>query len=192
MGAFHVRVYKAFYPGEVAGMVLVDPMHEDMTIEIHNHIELFRPAVVFLFQTLATFGWWRLSAPAPGPSPRGLTTREWATITALKWQPKSVAAQPKEPPLWVNGELARASGDFGDMPLIVLSAGKPGGNEDPKLEDPQRKHELHAQLARRSTRGKQVVVENSDHQIPYEAPGAVVDAVREVVEDARQDRAVRR
>lgn len=60
------------------------------------------------------------------------------------------------------------------------------------LVDLQRTQQRHAQLARRSTRGKQVVVENSDHWIPYEAPGAVVDAVREVVEDARQNRAARR
>jgi pimeloyl-ACP methyl ester carboxylesterase len=36
MGGFHVRVFQGFYPSEVAGMVLVDPMNEDMTIHIHN------------------------------------------------------------------------------------------------------------------------------------------------------------
>ena len=41
-------------------------------------------------------------------------------------------------------------------------------------------HELQPQLARLSTRGRQVVAD-SGHMIPFEAPGAVVQAVEEVL-----------
>ena len=185
LGGFHVRVYRGFYPDEVAGMVLVDPMNEDMTIHIHNHIELFRPAVVRMFQVMGTLGWFRLIAPEPGPPPRGFTADQWSTIAGLRSQAKAVAAMPKEPPLWVNGELARASGGFGNLPLIVLSAGVAGQAEDPKLEDQELKLELHAKLAQRSSRGTQIVVSSSGHAMPYEAPEAVIDAVQEVVGEAR-------
>lgn len=87
--------------------------------------------------------------------------------------------------MWVNGELARASGGLEQLPLIVLSAGKEGNEEDPKLEDHERKLELHAQLARSSTRGMQVIVSKSDHLIPYEAPEAVIEAIRELVSDTQ-------
>ena len=182
MGAFHVRVYRGFYPREVAGMVLVEPMNEDVTIGIHNHNESFRPAIIALFQTAGWFGWWRLLAPDPGPPPRGLTVREWATIQALTWQAQSVPTQTKEPPLWVSGELARHSGRFGTLPVTVLSAGRPG----PWAEDRALALELHRRLANASARGQLIVVPNSGPMIPYQAPEAVIGAVRDMIEVVRQ------
>ena len=186
MGAFHARVFRGFYSGEVAGMVLADPMSEDITIEIHNHIEALRPAVVLLFRTIGMFGGFRLLAPDPGPPPPSLTAREWSTIRALTRQAKSVSSQPKEPPLWVSGELARASGIPPSLPLIVLSSGLPGEAEDPQLADLARNQQLHELLARQSVRGRHIVVGNSGHMIPWEAPGAVIAAAREVVEQTRR------
>ena len=48
---------------------------------------------------------------------------------------------------------------------------------------------MQAQLALLSTRGRQVVVEGSGHAIQYEAPNAVADAVRDVVNEIRHERA---
>jgi hypothetical protein len=185
LGAFHARVFRGFYSGEVAGMVLADPMSEDITIGIHNHIEALRPAVVFLFRTFGLFGGFRLLAPDPGPPPSNLTPREWSTIAALRWQAKSMPSQTKEPPLWIDGELARASGIPSSLPLIVLSAGLPGQAEDPQLADLRRNQQLQEQLARRSTRGRHLVLANSHHMIPWEAPEAVIRAAREVVDEIR-------
>ena len=42
IGAFHALVFRRSYPNEVEGMVLIDPTSEDLTIPVHNHIELFR------------------------------------------------------------------------------------------------------------------------------------------------------
>jgi hypothetical protein len=46
-------------------------------------------------------------------------------------------------------------------------------------------HQLQVQLTQLSTEGRQVVVENSGHGIGREAPSAVVDAIRDVVTQAR-------
>src|SRR5262249_33937665 len=69
MGAFHARVYRGFYPDEVAGLVLIDPMNEDMTINIHNHIEALRSTVLFVRRVLGNLGFERLMFPPPGPPP---------------------------------------------------------------------------------------------------------------------------
>ncbi len=189
MGGFHVRVFRGFYPDDVAGLVLVDPMNEDMTIHIHNHIEALRPVVLLLHRTAGAMGVFRFLARALGPPPVGWTPREWSTRAALRLQPKSVVASGKEPPLWVNGELARASGAFGHIPVMVLSAGVQDQEEDPKLDhDHAWKLALHARLARLSTDGTQVVVTGSGPQIPWQAPEAVIAAVRQVVEKARANR----
>ena len=48
-------------------------------------------------------------------------------------------------------------------------------------------HELQAQLTKLSSRGRQVIVANSGHGIPDEAPAAVIDAVREVIAEIRRE-----
>lgn len=187
MGAFHVRVYRGYYPNEVAGLVFVDPMNEDTTRSIHNHIETFRPAVVSTARLLGFFGFWRLLAGDAGPPRGGLTESEWITARALLSQTKTVAARISEPPVWISGELARAAGGFGDLPVIVLSSGIP--SEDWYTETYNGRLELHAALARKSTAGRQEIVSNSQYMLLDEAPQAVVDAVREVVSNVRKSHA---
>jgi pimeloyl-ACP methyl ester carboxylesterase len=186
MGAFHVRVFRGYYPSEVAGLVLVDPMNEDMTIQIHNHIEALRPVVLALRRASGAVGLIRWSRPAPGPCLRSYSPHECATLHVLWWQPKSLLAQGKEPPLWISGELARKAGNFGEIPVVVLSAGIQDREEDPQLDHNHAlKLELHQKLAVLSTHGRQIVVASSGHNMPMDAPEAVVEAVREVVMQAR-------
>jgi len=189
LGAFHVRVYRGFYPSEVAGLVLVDPLNEDMTIHIHNHNEAFRPTVLLIFRALGAMGFFRRHIPSADRPPVGMTRNEWTTILHLSWQSKSVVETLKEVPFWVDGEQARASGSFGDIPVEVLSAGIQDQDGDPKLDSNHPlKMELQERLARLSTRGTRTVVSNSGHRIPLEAPNSVITAVREVVAQVRQDR----
>ena len=188
MGAFHARVYRGFYPNEVAALVLIDPMNEDMTIHIHNHVEALRPVVLLLRRILGSFGFERLMYPGPWAVKPGYTEQEWRTLEVLQRQLKSRIAEGKEPPMWINGELARASGAFGGIPVIVLSAGIQDREEDPKLDDDHSlKLELHRKLAALSSRGTQVIIPNSGHNIPQQAPEAVVHAIRDTVGQVRQN-----
>jgi hypothetical protein len=165
-------------------MVLIDPMNEDTTVLVHNHIESMRPAVRLLIGTLSVLGVWRLLEDSPGPPPQGLSAHEWTQAAAIVHQTKTQMARVGEPPMWISGELARAAGDFGDIPVIVLSP----GIRTPKwyTETYDRKLLMHAQLAQRSTRGQQIIVNGRQSLIPYEAPEAVVGAIREVVNAIRE------
>jgi pimeloyl-ACP methyl ester carboxylesterase len=96
MGAFSIRVYNGFFPGEAIGMVLVDPMHEDATIHIHNHNEVLRPTIVRLFHALDLVGRRRFWDSHPGAPPKGWTGTEWATLGVLRR--RGIPAQPKAPP----------------------------------------------------------------------------------------------
>jgi hypothetical protein len=90
-----------------------------------------------------------------------------------------------------SGGQARAAGSFEDRPLIVLTAGIPY-DPDPLLTKELMEKQnnlwinvLQAQEAKLSTRGKQIVVPNSRHMIPYERADAVVSAIREVWSDVQ-------
>jgi hypothetical protein len=185
-GSFHVRVFRGYWPREVAGLVLVDPLNEDTTIRVHNHIEALRPAVILLARTLGFFGWWRLIEDAPGPPPRGLTPQEWAAARAMVRQNKTVAARIGEPPMWISGELARRAGGFGDLPVVVLSPGTPASAW--YTETFERKLQLHEALAGRSSRGMHVIANGAGGMLPFETPEAVVEAVHGVVAQARAQR----
>jgi hypothetical protein len=69
---------------------------------------------------------------------------------------------------------ARASGDLGSRPLVVLTAGRGFSFDDPvPAKEAAGRHEvwtneMQPQLARLSTRGRQLVVEGSGHAIQYE------------------------
>jgi hypothetical protein len=85
-----------------------------------------------------------------------------------------------------DGRVDCATGNLGDRPLNVLTAGKPY-RPDPLLtkEDMDKQNNvwinaLQAEEAHLSTRGDQVVVSDSDHMIPFERPDTVIGAIREV------------
>lgn len=184
LGGFHVRVFRSYYPSEVAGLVLVDPMNEDMTIHIHNHNELYRPTVLLVLRALTGVGVLRLLQHDPGPPQNGWDQQDWKTLFALYRLRKARLAAAQELPIWVNGELARAGNCFGSTPLVVLSAGIQDQEEDPKLDhDHAWKMQLHQRLARYSTRGEQVIVP-SGHDIPDQAPQVVLAGIHRVIEIA--------
>jgi hypothetical protein len=80
------------------------------------------------------------------------------------------------------------AGILGALPLIVLTRaeGGYGSNLDvPAAELEQERQETQAQLAKLSSRGKQIIV-YSGHNMELEAPDQVASAIREVVEGVRK------
>ncbi len=187
-GGFNVRVYDALYPDDVAGMVLVDSSHFDERERIPT--AYFPHAQSMLAQVLRQVGLLRVFMDAdPGPLPKGLTAQDLAITNSF--EPKTLVANTKE--LFLeSAKQARAARGLGDRPLVVLTAGRPPGQAHSPVEVRQAQYrqrvwiQMQQQLARLSTRGRQVVVPDSRHGIQFDAPYAVIAAIREVVMDVRQ------
>jgi pimeloyl-ACP methyl ester carboxylesterase len=201
LGGLNVRVYNGLYPNEVAGMVLVDSAHEEEPKRAPKFMlgptlpqSLWYPLHLTV-RAAERFGLVRLLSPSV-PLPDDPTQRTRAQIVeALRQQPKSVANRSGDATVPESYAQAHAAAGLGDRPLIVLTRGKPlspSGNPEMDRQSAAYEqvwmHELQAQLARLSTRGRQVIVESSGHGVPEEAPAAVIDAVREVVMVIRADR----
>jgi pimeloyl-ACP methyl ester carboxylesterase len=79
-------------------------------------------------------------------------------------------------------------GSFGNNPLVVLTRAEGGFGNDLGVPADQLESErkrLQSELAQLSKNGKQIIVP-SGHNMQLEAPDAVADAIRSVVEQCRK------
>jgi pimeloyl-ACP methyl ester carboxylesterase len=196
-GGYDVRVYNGQYPAEVAGMVLVDASHEDQEsreppalVAMMQKYQASLKKQIILAPMLIRFGIARFQQRNAPPSP-GVSKEFGQEMTYLQLQPKFVKATAEELELFSPDSAAevRAAGNLGDKPLIVLTAGKNVDTAQLPAEISKKDmddfhaiwvNELQVREAHLSTRGKQIIVPDSDHMIPFERPDAIVDALREV------------
>jgi pimeloyl-ACP methyl ester carboxylesterase len=200
VGGLYNRVYTAHYPNEVAGLVMVDAAHEDQDRFTPpsmqggaNRVPPFvRRTLCALLPAAATLGVVRAVMPS-GPPPSsplpGFTPGETDYLSRLSRRPTAFVASGREGCAEeASLNEVRAAGTLGDRPLIVLTAGRAfdapdsASRADAAAYQQRWIHELQPSLARLSTRGRQVVVDESSHGIQFDAPTVVVDAIREVVE----------
>ena len=181
-GSLNVRVYNRLYQDDVAGMIFVDPIDEEeermgMAGRLPFHLG-YPPDLVL--RTVNRIGLMRLlqHGNRRGTAPKGLTDDERARLSGLEREPKMRTAFLAEQGFSASLEEVRSAGGLGNRPLILLRS------ED-SFESPSGSGAT--KLARLSTRGRQMVVQGSGHDIQYEAPEAVVASVREVVEELRRN-----
>jgi hypothetical protein len=113
-------------------------------------------------------------------------------VSALRLRPNFLPSVLREyaslPTL--SASQVRSAGDLGDLPLMVLTAGRAtdDGNSDLDAFRKAWLDELQPSLVKLSRRGRQVVVQDSDHEIPYKDPEAIVRAIQSVWAEARHQR----
>ena len=213
LGGLIARVYAEQYPKEVAGMVLVDPTHEDTTLMYQGRLVHVRDAArgtpVPSPQTM------RSSPPRP-PTKEDLGQFDFnqktfgapkidppfdklpASVQAMRlWflaQPPRAAAGPD---LWAE-ELqamykarAESSNQLGDMPLLVLlpkpEYGNPpqGVSADEWKRINEEKRQQKVELTNLGRNSKLIVAERSGHHIQLDEPQVVTDAIHLAVDAVR-------
>lgn len=205
-GGLTARAFTALYPEKVAGLVLVDavslPEWLAMTEERRQRLAagirlsrrgalLARWGVARLVAIMATSPFWKLAragvtAVSGGKlknkqegmlGPVSRLPEQFRPALKLMWtQPRfyqAMAGQLEHLPESVAA--VHAAGGYGDRPLVVLSAANPS----PTWQQEQR------QVAQLSSRGRYRFVPDCGHWIPLDQPQAVIDAVREVLDELR-------
>jgi pimeloyl-ACP methyl ester carboxylesterase len=173
-------------------MVFVDTALEDAgTIQGMPHRErppLPRSVILGLSMVLGRLGMMRFLAADPGPPPKHWSVDEWNILSRLRRQRNILLADAKVGPGRASDDLVRATGGLEEMPLIVLTQ---GNQANPSSASPgvlRGWMDLQRRFAQRSRRGRQVLVPDSGHGMPEEAPDAIIRAVREVVTIVRDER----
>jgi hypothetical protein len=186
------HVYAGFYPADMAGLVFVNGVHPDLLIDTRPDTQRLARFPGFVWrsqdamgQVFNQVGFFRVGSrnrPALPPPPKGMTSTEWNTIWHLTQSSKARSALLQDIASWQQSTAeARTAGSLGDRPLIVLSA------EDTAMASEFHSvwMELQTDLARLSARGRHVVVNESNGELIYQAPDAVVEAARQAIADVR-------
>ncbi len=194
IGGLHARLYASCYPREVAGMVLVDSLHERLFDSLPDVVwqrEQTRRRALKLMPLLARFGvvrgLIRLDAIPSlgglfGSLPLATTPASRALYSSVtQWQAIVQQLDNLEITLRQTGRHADVRAD---LPLAVLQHGRrdafAGWDSVTAAEIERVWHELQAEVAARSARAEHVVVPESGHFIHLEQPAVVIDAVRRV------------
>lgn len=197
--ALLLRLFAALHPQEVAGMVLLDPAHEDQNRRYPQPIqEMFAPLKQAQLQQLRTVQEIIASqgadaAPAQFPAPASfppdiadqylwLSRRDPSRIETMIAELEQLEITQEQ----VRTTRPKTPWEF---PLVVISHGIP--QSVPGMDDEvNREYEavwqaMQVELASLSSRGRRVVAEKSGHMIHHEQPELVVQVIRQVVEEVR-------
>lgn len=102
----------------------------------------------------------------------------------------AVRANPEGVDLAASLDQVRAAGNLGDLPLTVITAGRP--NLPPFIDEKIRGRlagswlDSQRDLVRLSSAGVQVIAEESGHCVQCDQPRLVADVILRVVERARR------
>jgi len=194
LGGPYASLYTGLFGDEVAGLVYVDASHPDQLKRTQAALGKLPNDKAFIQDLGGKLSWTggpRLAATLARNS-HGETTANMpprAREVALAYFSKSLGPMVSErDALATTFAQAGAYRDLGDRPVIVLTHGRPTS------EVPQAGAEtferiwldLQKDMATWSSRGVQRTIGDSGHYIPNDDPGAVVAAVREVVDDVRR------
>jgi pimeloyl-ACP methyl ester carboxylesterase len=202
-----VRTFAATYPRDVAGMVLVDAAEEETRVVIPGKALRLRDEakdrrIPPPHEDMRPGDRPAVAAAPPGrqglePLYRALPRPEQRWHVWAQGLPELQDAEDDQR-AWSVEYLARMhrrpqQGTLGAIPLIVLTRAEGGYGNDldvPAARLERERKEGQTRLVRLSTNAKQVIVPRG-HNMHLEAPDAVAQAIREVVEAARHHRSLR-
>jgi pimeloyl-ACP methyl ester carboxylesterase len=207
IGGLYMRLFAFRYPQEVVGMVMVDSSSEHQGRRFFEATgdSRFAPTRRELSDRRRDLLRIERLARAGGLAPGTPEYDQWVgkplpTVTAAVNAAR--VAQRTSPGFWralrsegsnmmstTSDEVEAARRPLGDMPLIVLTAGKavPMPDETAETLEARRRvwRTMHDEIAALSSRGEQRTIEDAGHGIQVDRPDAVIGAIEEVLALAR-------
>jgi DNA-binding NarL/FixJ family response regulator/pimeloyl-ACP methyl ester carboxylesterase len=173
-GGLIMQLYASTYPQQVAGLVLVESMHEDQ----FRYPELHFGATPPICQALAPFGIMRLFGLAPGyvaeypPTAQPAAKAQFYQTRFCQTASDEYAALDES-----FAQVRAARHPLGHLPLVVLTHGLPYLGP-PGERDWQA---LQRDLASFSSHSLYIIATRSGHLIQLEQPDLVIAAIKQVL-----------
>jgi pimeloyl-ACP methyl ester carboxylesterase len=202
VGGLVVRLFQERHPGDVVGLVLVDPTHEDVRLGLRG--QLVRMRTLATGRPLPPVHTLAQSPPTLATGPELNDCRSSAAGAEIESPFDKLSADDQRLHLWAMrhpscladqddyfaDELAgifarRRPRSLGALPLIVVAAVPADAPPGVSLADWRREKSDHmADLAGLSSRGRVLTDSLSGHHVQLDDPRLVVEAVREVAREA--------
>lgn len=191
LGGTNMQLYASQYPDEVAGMVLVDSALEDLDLLSITESLQGSPVWIKIYATIGVVRLVNMLGPVGYPFselPSDSVDEALAISTSTRQLYKS-ADETSSIGESFEQQLA-APMLLGDKPLIVLTAGplqlEGMGLSQEQMDQLDEAHiRTQAALTQGSQNSEQILAEDSGHYIHLEQPDLVIDAIRQVVDAAR-------
>jgi pimeloyl-ACP methyl ester carboxylesterase len=197
LGGMHVKLYVETYLSEVAGLVFVDPSHEDLgkgawAIDPESQ-KTYAPYMEALHRCLEASpddfvaGSELIENCGPFPDPHYSAAINAVEMQLGKQHGRLQARVSEQENVWFTSadQVRAAYRPLGDIPIIVLthaaSARGPAETQEQRDAKNQLWIDLHDQIAAMSTRGKRLTVDNAGHYIQMDQPQVVIDSILEIV-----------
>ena len=174
LGGLHALAFADLYPQDVTGLVLVDSSHPKM--HLRREIDwAAEQAGLKQMRRNARWGWWRARAGLPGGNFAVLPKTVRKALRDIG--PSGAETIQREVHSIFSGlDLAH----WPDVPTTVLT------RTPASFPSSRAWQELQADFAKRFPRSKHLVLPDSGHGIPHDAPQEVITAIRELVESYRE------
>lgn len=170
LGGGFVRVFAARHPDEVAGLVLLDPVHEEQLqrqpAEVTEQLEQAQQQLT-VAPLLARIGVFRLidvqgDIVAALPEDAGEQHRARSvTAAGMRAYGNEVAVLPDLLDQITRAEAAAGTAPFGGLPTLVISATDPADGETPAAREAM--DTMHRELADRSPTATHTTIDGADH-----------------------------
>jgi pimeloyl-ACP methyl ester carboxylesterase len=201
LGGMNIKLYAETYISEVAGLVFVDPSHEDLgkgawAIDPESR-KTYAPYMSALQRCLAAkpedfvAGSELVQNCGPFPDSHYSAAINAVEMERGKKHGRLQARISEQENVWFTSadQVRAAYRPLGATPIIVLTheAFSRGSAETQEQRDAKNKLwiDLHDEIAAMSTCGKRVTVENAGHYIQLDQPHVVIDSILEVLRDSR-------
>jgi pimeloyl-ACP methyl ester carboxylesterase len=189
-GGIVARRFQNRYPGDVAGMLLVDSSHEDQSRRLGDDGAWYGLKRAARRQA-RILGLRRIAARLELVGGLNAASLAMETVPEYAAAAKAVSLSTKQRRTVVREMLvlARPQGqpqDLGALPLAVLSAGSDKRRKWPAWAAWR---QLQDELAALSSDSAYMYAVNADHHVHLDDPGVVVQVIHDLVERCRRDRA---
>jgi pimeloyl-ACP methyl ester carboxylesterase len=205
-GGWLVRTYRTSYPSEVAGIVLVDAGEDDPERlmpdgSVGRASMLAKGAPIPPIKTSGPLRIAEIPADALAAMRRGIA----ASVPQANDPPRDLLPEDaKKMRTWALAQIGHVVAGvnpveveeiallrkermdnpqvYGDMPLIVITRGRPESDSTPVREEERRA--AHKAIASASRRGRWLIAERSGHHVQIERPDVVIAAIKDLLSGA--------
>jgi pimeloyl-ACP methyl ester carboxylesterase len=188
IGGKHIRMFTELYPDEVIGLVFVDARHESAepvgrTPEQNKQDREAYESSLNLYRVMRDSGLARIfGVPLSRmlvPGIENVPDDVQYENVILGVRESTLQTQIAESPATTySDDQLRAARPLGNLPVVVLSAGK-------ALQQTANWETVQKNLVALSNNSRWTIVENSLHNIAFDDPGAVITAVQDVIQSAQ-------